>query len=121
MISLTKISDTRLNLEVTGTVDPEDMSHALKDFETKTEGMEHGVLLYQLHDFEMPSASTLAVKLADLPRWFGVMKRIKKIALIADKLWIRRMAEFEGLLIPGIAIKSFEANEGAQAEAWLAE
>ncbi|MFC5049841.1 STAS/SEC14 domain-containing protein [Rubritalea spongiae] len=121
MITLTKINDKRLNLEVTGTLVPEDMSRALEDFEAKTKGMKDGVLLYQLHDFEMPCSATMAVKLADLPRWFQLMHSIKKVALIADKLWIRRMAEFESLLLPGITIKSFEANKGAAAEAWLAE
>ncbi|MGJ8671758.1 STAS/SEC14 domain-containing protein [Rubritalea sp.] len=120
MITLTKINDKRLNLEVTGLLSPEQMEYALADFEAKTVGMEGGVILYQLHDFEMPSAATLAVKLADLPSWLKLMTRVKKVALIADKKWIRKMAELEGLFLPSIAIKSFEPNKGPEAEAWLA-
>jgi hypothetical protein len=115
------MSDQRLNLEVSGSVSAEEVARVLQEFEEKTEGMEDGAVLYKLHDFEMPSLSAVAVKLKDLPRWLRVMRKIGKMAVIADRQWIGKIAELEGLLLPGIEIKGFGLDEGASAEAWLAQ
>lgn len=105
--------------ELNGAPDAVDMENLLQEMSAMVEGKEGMTMLYKITKFEIPSASAMMVKLADLPRWLGVMKSISKMAIVTEKAWIRNVAELEGFLIPGLEIKSFEFADVSEAEAWL--
>ena len=40
-------------------------------------------------------------------------------AVLADKTWLKKISEIEGILIPGLTIKTFSRGQKEEAEAWL--
>ena len=68
---------------------------------TKVEGIENGVMLYEVVDFKLPSPSAIVIEFGRLPSMIGLMRRFKKAALLTDKTWLKKVSEFEGALIPG--------------------
>lgn len=120
MYRLSKVNGDCVVFELDGAPDAVDMENVLQEMTSMVDGQEGMSMLYKITKFEFPSLSTMAVKLSDLPRWLGVMKAISKIAVVTEKEWLRNAAEIEGFLIPGLDIKSFEFDQIAEAEAWLA-
>ena len=119
MISVTKNGDNRIDIHIKGKIDSDDMSAALDQFMAETADLRHGLMYYQIEDFQWPSLSAIGVKFGQLPKLFGVINKIDKAAVVADQTWLRKIAEFEGAIIPGIEIRGFEPGEEAAAEAWL--
>lgn len=75
--------------------------------------------LYTISDFEMPSLQAIGVEFTYIPMLLASLRKIGKVALISDQAWLRKAAEVEGKLIPGLTIESFQPSERWQAEAWL--
>jgi hypothetical protein len=121
MFSINEISSNRVDLELSGKVDSEGMRQILDEFEAKLEGKQGVRMLYRVVDFEFPTAGAMMVKLGELPKLFKLMKNIDKIAMVVDKNWMRKVADFEGMVFPGLDIKGFETDHLLAAEAWLAE
>jgi hypothetical protein len=40
--------------------------------------------------------------------------------VLTDKIWIKKVSEIEGALIPGLEIKAFDRDQKEAADAWLA-
>ena len=78
-------------------------------------------MLYRVNDFQLPTLGAIAVEFSRLPQLFGLIGKFDRAAVLADKNWVRKVSEIEGALIPGLDIKSFELDQEAEAEAWLAE
>ena len=66
-----------------------------------------------------PEAGAILEEMKRLPQLFGVIGKVKKVALVSNQKWIRDMAELEGKILPGTTIRSFEFKDRAQAEAYL--
>ena len=119
MLTVTKISDDRLELELTGMLDADMMALALDDLIEKSEGIEHGKMMYSIPEFEMPTAGALAIELTRLPGLFGLLQKFDRCAVLSNRTWLRTVAELEGVMIPGLEIKAFEYKDAEAAEAWL--
>ncbi len=119
MFKVTKIGNDRLNIEFSGSINSQEMESALDDFISKAHGIENGTMLYEIGDFEFPSLSAIGVKLSKLPSLFGFIGKFNKAAILTDKKWLQKVSEIEGMLIPGIQIKAFSAEEKLAAERWL--
>lgn len=119
MLTVTKISDDRLDLELTGMLDADMMALALDDLIEKSEGIEHGKMMYSIPEFEMPTAGALAIELTRLPGLFGLLHKFDRCAVLSNRTWLRTIAEIEGMMIPGLEIKAFEYKDAEAAEAWL--
>jgi hypothetical protein len=120
MLKITKPSANRVDIELSGTLDAETMRVALDDLIAKSEGIAKGRMLYTVTDFSLPTLGALGVELQRLPKLFALLGKFERCAVLSDAAWLRTAAEIEGAVIPGIAIKSFELDEAAAAEAWLA-
>lgn len=121
MLTITKPSLNRLDIDFSGTMDAAMMRLALEDLLAESKGITNGRMLYRIPDFSMPTAGALAVELQMLPKLFGLIGKFERCAVLSDESWIRTAAEIEGALLPGITIKSFHLSEEDAAEAWLAE
>jgi hypothetical protein len=120
MLKITKSAANRVDIELDGTLDAETMRVALDDLIAKSEGIAKGRMLYTVTDFSLPTLGALGVELQRLPKLFALLGKFERCAVLSDTAWLRTAAEIEGAVIPGIAIKSFELDEAAAAEAWLA-
>lgn len=119
MLAVTKVGDDRLELKMSGRLDAEHMRAALDEISDKVEGIENGVMLYEVVDFQLPTPSAVAVEFGRLPAMIGLMRRFRKAAVLTDKTWLKKVSELEGALIPDLEIKAFPLDERAAAEAWL--
>jgi hypothetical protein len=121
MLSVTRQDASRVDIRVHGPIDAAQMRDGLAALVTAAEGIEDGVMLYTLDEFPWPTAGALAVEFGHLPRMLRLMQRFRRCAVLSDAAWLRKVAEWEGALLPGLEIRGFDHNARAEAEAWLDE
>ena len=119
MLNITKERDDFAVLEISGKIDSEEMAIGLDNLIDVTSDMKSGKMLYTIKDFEWPTFSALMVEFGKMPKLFGILSRVSKVAVIADQSWLRSAAEWEGVFIPGMTIKSFEVGQEEEARQWL--
>lgn len=120
MLTVTRPSPDRLDIDLRGSLDADAMRAGLDEIIALSEGMRNGRMLYRITDFAMPTLGALGVEFQRLPKLFALVARFDRCAVVSDAAWLRRAAEIEGALIPGLKIKSFDLPDAAAAEAWLA-
>ena len=111
----------RIDIEFGGKLDSEEMKVALDELVSKSEGIEHGRMLYRVNDFKIPTLGAIAVEFSRLPKMFRLIGKFDRAAVLADKEWVQKASEIEGALIPGLEIKAFDLDEANEAERWLAD
>jgi hypothetical protein len=121
MLSIRKSADHRVDIVLNGAVDAEMMRRGLDDLIALSEGVSGGQMLYTIPEFAMPTLGAIGVEFARLPELIGLLGKYDKCAVLSDAAWLRKTAEVEGALLPGLAIKGFALDDLAGAEAWLAE
>ena len=109
----------RLDIQLSGKLDTEEMKIALDEFVNKSENIENGKMLYEIIDFHLPSLGAVAIEFSRLPSMFGLMRKFDRAAVLTDKTWLKKVSELEGALFPGLEIKAFAREQKAEAEAWL--
>lgn len=121
MFNVTKIGPNRLNIELSGKLNSEDMQIALDELENKAAEIENGTMLYDVVEFHLPSLKAIVIEFSRLPAMFRLMKKFRKAAVLTDKNWLKQVSEFEGLLFPGLEIKAFKRDQKSKAESWLSK
>jgi len=121
MFTVTPNGLNRVDIELGGKLDSDAMKVALDELTDKTKDITHGRMLYRVNDFQLPTLGAIAVELSRLPKLFSLICKFDRVAVLADKNWIKKASEIEGALIPGLDIKGFDLDQEAEAEAWLAE
>ena len=119
MLNISKLSPSRLNIELSGALDADAMRSALDHLLEKSEDIANGKILYKISDFEMPTLGAMAIELQRMPKLFGLISKFDKCAVLSDTAWIRTAAEVESAIIPSLKIKSFALKNAKAAEAWL--
>jgi hypothetical protein len=109
----------RLDIEMSGKLNTEDMQIALDELISKSKNIKNGKMLYEIIDFHLPSFGAIGVEFSRLPAMFGLMKKFDRTAVLTDKTWLKKVSELEGALYPGLEIKAFNRDKKAEAEAWL--
>ena len=121
MFTVTSKGKNRLDIELSGKLNAEEMKVALDELINKSEQVENGTMLYTITDFNFPSLGAIAIELSRLPSLFGLIKKFQRIAVVTDKNWIKKASELEGLFIPGLDIKAFDVDHKQEAESWLTQ
>ncbi len=119
MLNVSNPKANRLNIELSGVLDADDMQAALDDVVRESKSFTNGTMLYTISDFGMPTLGAMAVEFYRMPKLFSLLERFDKCAVLCDTAWIRTAAQIEGAIIPSLAIKSFALSDVAAAEAWL--
>ncbi len=109
----------RLDIEMSGKLNSEEMEAALDELVSQSKNIENGKMLYDIIDFHLPSLGAIGIEFSRLPSMFGLMKKFDRAAVLTDKTWIKKVSEFEGALYPGLKIKAFNRDQKDEAEAWL--
>jgi len=120
MFTVIQKGTNRLDIELSGKLNSEEMKIALDELVTKSKNIEHGKMLYKIIDFHLPSLGAIGIEFSRLPSMFGLMKKFDRAAVLTDKTWLKKVSELEGALYPGLEIKAFHIDQKAEAEAWLA-
>ncbi len=121
MFKVTSNGANRLDIELSGKLDADEMKIALDELVDKSKDIENGRMLYEIIDFHLPSLGAIGVELSRLPELFGLVKRFDRVAVLTDKTWLKKASELEGMLYPSLEIKAFDRNQKAVAEAWLSD
>lgn len=121
MLHISKPSADRLDIELSGVLDADAMRDGLDSLIEMSEGINNGKMLYRISDFEMPTLGALAVEFQHMPKLFQLIGKFDKCAVLSDAGWIRKAAEIEGAVIPGLEIKSFTLSNAQSAEDWLSD
>ena len=109
----------RLDIELSGKLNSEDMKIALDELVSKSRDVENGKMLYEIIDFNLPSLGAIAIEFSRLPAMLGLMKKFDRAAVLTDKTWLKTVSELEGIFFPGLEIKAFDRDQKEEAEAWL--
>ncbi len=116
-----KNGNSRVDIEIRGRINGDDMRAGLDALTEASKDITHGQMLYRITDFQLPSLDALGIELSRFPALFSLIRKFDRVAVLADQWWIKKAGELEGLLIPGMDIKTFNLDETEQAEAWLSE
>ena len=109
----------RLDIEMSGKLNSEEMKIALDELVSKSKNIENGKMLYDVIDYHLPSLGAIGIEFSRLPSMFGLMNKFNRAAVLTDKTWLKKVSEFEGTLFPGLEIKAFNRDQKEEAEAWL--
>ena len=121
MFKITQNGKNRLDIELSGKLNTEEVKTALDELESKSGNIENGKMLYEIIDFHLPSLGAIGVELSRLPSLFGLIKKFDRTAVLTDKVWLQKVSELKGLLYPDLEIKAFNGDQKEEAEAWLYE
>jgi hypothetical protein len=119
MFKVTQNGKNRLDIELSGKLDSEEMKVALDELKTKSSAIENGKMLYDVIDFHIPSLGAIGIEFSRLPSMFELIKKFNRAAVLTDKTWIKKVSELEGALFPGLEIKAFNRDQKEEAENWL--
>ena len=119
MFKVEQYGQNRLDIQLSGKLDAEEMKIALDELVSKSKNTKNGKMLYEIIDFHLPSLGAIVIELSRLPSMFGLMKKFDRAAVLTDKTWLKKVSEFEGALFPVLEIKAFGRDQKAEAEAWL--
>lgn len=100
MFQVHRESDQLLRVTMSGTLDSEKMAKALDDLIEQSQGMQNGIMLFDVVNYHMPSIGAIEVELARMPAMFRFIKQFSRVAVLTDKSWIKTISELEGLLFP---------------------
>jgi len=119
MFHVTRIGDSRIDVDFSGKLDSSEMRFALDELMRKSEGIEHGQMLCRIGDFDWPTLGAVAVELSRIPEVFRLIRRFDRCAVVCAREWVRKASMLEGALIPGLAVKAFDAQQVTEAHNWL--
>jgi len=119
MFKVTPNGNNRLDIELSGKLNSDEMKMALDELASNSENIENGKMLYEIIDFHLPSLGAIGIEFSRLPSMFGLIKKFDRAAVLTDKTWLKTISEIEGLLIPGLEIKAFDRSQKTEAEEWL--
>ncbi|MCK9276362.1 MAG: STAS/SEC14 domain-containing protein [Syntrophales bacterium] len=119
MFNIERTGLNRLDIQLSGKLDTEEMKIALDELVNKSEKIENGKMLYEITDFHLPSLGAIAIEFSRLPSMLGLMKKFNRAAVLTDKRWLKKVSEFEGHFFPGLEIKAFPRDQKKEAEVWL--
>ena len=119
MFQIKRVSEDRLDIEMSGKLNSEDMEMALDELIEKSKGIGNGKMLYDVVDYHLPSLGAIAIELSRIPSMLGFIRKFNRAAMLCDDNWLKIISEMEGSLIPGLEIKAFSRKQRPEAEAWL--
>ncbi len=119
MFKVNKIDNQRLDIELSGKLEKEDMKVALDQFIKQAETIYQGKMLYRIVDFHLPSLDAIIHEFSRLPEMLSIIGNFERTAVLNDKTWLQKAAEIEAKIIPGLTIKAFSLDQQTEAEAWL--
>jgi hypothetical protein len=121
MFEVKRTGDNRLDITMSGKLDTAAMKIALQQLVTRLEGIENGLMLYDVVDYNLPTLKAVIYEFSKLPGMMKFIRQFSRAAVLTDMDWIRRISEFESIFLPWLQIKGFTRDRKDEAEAWLEE
>jgi len=90
MFKVTRKGTNRLDIELSGMLNAEEMKIALDELVEKSKDIQNGKMLYEVIDFHLPSLSAIAIEFSRLPSMLGLLQKFDRAAVLADKTWLKK-------------------------------
>ena len=119
MFKVVKHDKNRLDIDISGKLDSNNMKVVLDELLSSAEDIKQGKILYRMENFDIPTLGAIGVEISRVPELFKFIRKFDRIAVLADKNWVKKVGEMEGALIPGLKIKAFDLDEKSEADKWL--
>ena len=119
MFKVLKHDKNRQDIDISGKLDSNNMKVVLDELLSSAEDIKQGKILYRIENFDIPTLGAIGVELSRVPELFKFIRKFDRIAVLADKNWVKKVGEMEGALIPGLEIKAFDLDEKSEADKWL--
>ena len=89
MLTITKPSPNRVDINLSGKLDAEMMREGLDDLIAKSHDVQSGRMLYTLPEFAIPTLGAFVVEVQRLPKLFGLLGKFDRCAVLSDAGRIR--------------------------------
>lgn len=119
MFKVKRLGENRLDIEMSGKLNSEQMEQVLDELIYSAQGIENGRMLYDVVDYQLPTLGAIRIEFSRMPSLFRFMRKFNRAAVLTDKAWLKVISEIEGALYPGLEIRAFSREQKAEAEAWL--
>lgn len=119
MFKVIRVGNNRLDIEMSGSLQGDEMKRALDQLLDLSVEIDQGLMLFDVIDYHLPSIEAIIIEFSRMPELFGWIKRFERAAVLTDKRWLRMVSELEGALMPGLSIKAFDREQRSDAVAWL--
>jgi hypothetical protein len=85
MFRITQNGVNRLDIEMSGKLNSEEIKIVLDELVLKSENIVNGKMLYNVIDYHLPSLGAIGIEFSRLPSMFGLMKKFNRAAVLTDK------------------------------------
>lgn len=118
MIDLQKLNGTDIySYKINGEIDKKSMNEFNQFFKEQTENDDKLKILGEIKNFN--GFEDFNAFIEGLKVDFLASGKIKKYALLTDKVWFESIGKIGDLLTPGLPVKIFDLDEKENAIAWL--
>lgn len=111
-----------LGLRLKGKLDHETATAFMDELKSEYESVKHFRLYLEMDHIDDVEFSAIWESLKFLVSHFGEYRsKLERIAVVSDERWVRRAAEIENKLLPGITEKAFSFADKDIARDWIRE
>ncbi len=117
MIELIPIeSENVVGIRIDGKIEKADMEKITRLIDERLQTYEKLRIYVELESF---GGISFEAFIKDIKLGFSHLKQFEKKAVVSDKTWVAKLADWGGQLIPSMEVKHFTWEEKEQAKAWV--
>ncbi|ARU18372.1 STAS/SEC14 domain-containing protein [Croceicoccus marinus] len=119
MINIEPLGPAASAVTITDTVESADMTK-LVDFARDIAARDgKSDLLFDINQVRGLDAGAIGKELAHLPTMIAMLRKLDRIAVVADEDWLRTGARLESALLPGVVYEVFDRDRADRARRWI--
>ena len=117
MIDLIPIeSEKVVGIRINGKIEKTDMEKITREMEEKLKSQEKLRIYVELQSF---GGISFEAFIEDIKLGFSHLREFERKAVVSDKTWVAKLADWGGQLIPSMEVKHFTFEERDKALAWV--
>jgi hypothetical protein len=117
MIELIPIESQKVvGIRINGKIEKADMEKITRDIDEKLKSQEKLRIYVELESF---GGISFEAFIEDIKLGFSHLREFEKKAVVSDKAWVARLADWGGQLIPSMEVKHFTFEEREKALDWV--
>lgn len=118
MITLSKLAPNVHQAQIEGSIRSSDMQELVALAEEIGNGSSKPSLVFDIGEVDDLDWSALAEETSHLSALMRMLRRLDRIAVIANQGWLRTGARIESALLPGVTYEVFSREKAEQARLW---
>jgi len=111
--------DDVIAMRSTGRMTRDDVDGFMDRLDASLAAREKTHLFAEVVDFSGLDPELIGETLKRTPSWFSNLRKMGRIAIVADQDWIRWLAKAESMVLPHVSYETFKPHERDRALAWV--